>query len=221
MTIPPSGAVRRGGQTSKRSPAADNSGDAGTAPSRHAGAKVGERERLEIGDEMRTGNRKDRRAKAGADTGIPTPEIVLPAGPAHTWGLRDFRGRPVILVFYPADWEPVSSDQLAQYNDIVPQLRALDAELVGISVDAIWCHQAFAKMLRLRFLLLSDAYPRGAAARAYGVYRPRDGTSERALVVIDRTGIIRWRYVAPRDINPGIDGMLTVLEALAAAEESA
>ncbi len=127
----------------------------------------------------------------------------------------------MILVFYPADWEPVSSDQLAQYNDIVPQLRALDAELVGISVDAIWCHQAFAKTLRLRFLLLSDAHPRGAAARAYGVYRPRDGTSERALVVIDRTGIIRWRYVAPRDINPGIDGMLTVLEALAAGEESA
>ncbi len=158
---------------------------------------------------------KNRRTRASADGWETAPEILLPAGRAQSWALRDFRGKPVVLVFYPADWEPVSTDQLIHYNEIVPQLHALDAELVGISVDGIWCHEAFAKALRLRFRLLSDTDPQGAAARAYGVYRPKDGTSERALIVIDRRGIIRWRYVAPREINPGVDGILTALETLA------
>ena len=157
---------------------------------------------------------KSQRTQARPDTGAPAPEIVLPAGPAHRWALRDFRGKPLVLAFYPADWEPVSADQLAHYNEIVPQLRAFDAELVGISVDGVWCHQSFARALGLRFCLLSDARPRGAAARVYGVYRSREGVCERALVVIDQNGIIRWRCVVPQEINPGIDGMLTALEKL-------
>ena len=165
--------------------------------------------------------RQDSMAQATPGKGAEAPEIVLPAGPARTWALRDSRGKAVVLVFYPGDWEPVSTDQLKHYNEIVPQILELKAELVGISVDGIWCHQAFAKALGLRFRLLSDAYPRGAAARAYGVYRSRDGTCERALVVIDPKGIIRWRYVAPREISPGIDGMLTALEALARGTETA
>jgi peroxiredoxin len=174
-----------------------------------------------LGQAMHMANRRNHWVNARPDTGALAPEIVLPAGPGHSWDLRDLRGKSVVLVFYPSDWEPVSTDQLAHYNGIVPQLQALDAELVGISVDGIWCHQAFAKALGLRFRLLSDAYPRGAAARAYGVYRSRDGTCERALVVIDPKGIIRWRYVAPREISPGIDGMLTALEALARGTETA
>jgi peroxiredoxin len=169
---------------------------------------------------MTMANRKDQGTEPTPDIGTAAPEIVLPAGPAHSWALRDLRGRPVVLVFYPADWEPVSTDQLTHYNEIVPQIRAFDAELVGISVDGIWCHQAFAKALGLRFRLLSDACPRGAAARAYGVYRSREGTCERALVVIDPRGNIRWRYVAPREINPGVDGILTALEALAEGTEA-
>jgi peroxiredoxin (alkyl hydroperoxide reductase subunit C) len=118
-------------------------------------------------------------------------------------------------VFYPSDWEPVSTDQLRSYNDALPQIRGLDAELVGISVDGIWCHQVFAQDLGLRFPLLADSYPRGATARAYGVYRRRDGASARALFVIDGDGVIHWTYLAHHEINPGIDGMLTALEELA------
>ena len=147
--------------------------------------------------------------------GLVAPEIVLPAGRAQAWALHDFRGKVVVLVFYPADWEPVSMDQLKQYNEALPQIEALGAELVGISVDGVWSHRAFARGLRLRFPLLSDAHPHGAAALAYGVYRARDGMSERALVVVDPTGIIRLRALVPREINPGIDGMLTALEELA------
>jgi peroxiredoxin len=113
---------------------------------------------------MTIAKRKDQGPHARPNIGAPAPEIVLPAGPTHSWALRDFRGKPVVLVFYPADWEPVSTDQLAHYNEIVPQLGALNAELVGISVDGVWCHQAFARALGLRFRLLSDARPRGAAA---------------------------------------------------------
>ncbi len=130
--------------------------------------------------------------------------------------MRGHGGKSVVLVFYPADWEPVSTDQLTRYNEVLTEIRALDAELVGISVDGIWSHEAFARNLRLQFPLLSDAHPRGAAARAYGVYRSREGASERAIVVIDRAGIIRWCNVAPPEVSPGVDGMLTALEQISA-----
>ena len=160
-------------------------------------------------------------AQATPGKGAVAPEIVLPAGPAQSWALRDLRGKAVVLVFFPADWEPVSTDQLKQYNETMPQILNLNAELVGISVDGIWCHQAFARNLQLGFRLLSDACPRGAAARAYGVYRSREGMSNRALVVIDPRGVIRWRNVVPREVNPGVDGLLTALETLAGRSETA
>jgi peroxiredoxin len=121
----------------------------------------------------------------------------------------------VVLVFYPGDWEPVSTDQLQSYNDALPEIHRLGAELVGVSVDSVWCHEAFARDLRLGFKLLSDFHPRGRAARAYGVYRTRQGTSARALFVIDAMGIMRWHYLAPFEVNPGVDGILTTLENLA------
>ena len=170
---------------------------------------------------MTQADREDHVTRATPGAGAVAPEIVLPAGPARTWALRDCRGKAVVVVFYPADWERVSTDQLTHYNETMPQIVDLNAALVGISVDGIWCHQAFARSLQLRFPLLSDAYPRGAAARAYGVYRPREGTSGRALVVIDPTGIIHWRSVVPREVNPGVDGLLTALEALAGRAETA
>ena len=164
---------------------------------------------------MTNARRDDQMVRTTLDNGAVAPEVVLPAGPAQSWALRDFRGKGVVLVFYPADWEAVSTDQLRHYNEILPQIWALDAELAGLSVDGISCHQAFARALRLDFPLLSDFRPRGAAARAYGVYRPREGTSGRALFVVDAAGLIRWHYLAPPEVNPGVDGMLTALEELA------
>jgi peroxiredoxin len=152
--------------------------------------------------------------------GAAAPQIALPAGVGQTWRLHDHRGKPVAVAFYPADWEPVSTDQLSSYNDALPQIRSMNAELVGVSVDSIWCHQAFAAHLRLRFPLLADFHPRGGAARAYRAYRPGQGMSERALFVVDAGGVIRWHYLAPPEVNPGIDGMLTALERLAQGKES-
>ena len=131
--------------------------------------------------------------------GTEAPDFALPSTPDQRLSLAEFRGRPVILAFYPEDWSPVCSDQPA---------------LVGISVDGIWCHLAFAKDRNLHFPLLADFEPKGEVARAYGVYRAEDGTTERALFVIDGDGVVRWSYVSPVGINPGADGILRALEEL-------
>jgi len=81
-------------------------------------------------------------------------------------------------------------------------------------------HRPFAHDLELEFRLLSDSHPRGGAARAYGVYRPRLGTSEWALFVVDVAGVIRWHYLAPPEVNLGVDRILTALEALAKGKEA-
>jgi peroxiredoxin len=149
-----------------------------------------------------------------AQPGSPAPEFSLHSTPDQKVSLSEFRGRPVILAFYPADWSPVCGDQMSLYNQILPEFRRHQAELVGISVDGSWCHDAFAAERSLHFPLLADFEPKGAVSRAYGVYRESEGTSERALFVIDAEGVIRWRYISPVGVNPGADGILTALEAL-------
>jgi peroxiredoxin len=148
--------------------------------------------------------------------GTKAPDFGLLSTPDQTVALSDFRGRPTILAFYPEDWSPVCSDQLALYQEVLPEFRRFDAELLGISVDGIWCHLAFARDRNLHFPLLADFEPKGEVARAYGVYRDGAGTSERALYVIDGDGIIRWSYVSPVGINPGADGILRALDDLGA-----
>jgi peroxiredoxin len=146
--------------------------------------------------------------------GTVAPDFTLPSTPDQNVSLSEFRGQPVVLVFYPEDWSPVCSDQLALYQELLPEFQRLDAELVGISVDGIWSHLAFAKDRNLHFPLLADFEPKGEVSRRYQVYRSSDGTSERALYVIDPDGIVRWSYVSPVGINPGADGILRALEEL-------
>jgi peroxiredoxin len=146
--------------------------------------------------------------------GAPAPAFRLRTTPDQEVALSEFRGRPVILAFYPADWSPVCGDQMGLYNEILPEFRRFGAELLGISVDGVWSHLAFAHDRKLRFPLLSDFEPKGEVARRYGVYRRQDGTSERALFVIDGEGIIRRSYVSPVGVNPGADGILSALEAI-------
>jgi peroxiredoxin len=147
--------------------------------------------------------------------GVPAPDFALSSAPDAILRLSDLRGRPVILVFYPADWSPVCGDQVALYNEILPEFREYGAEIVGISVDSVWCHAAFARDRHLHFPLLADFEPKGAIARAYGAYREGEGTSERALFVIDAGGVIRWSYLSPIGVNPGADGILEALDSLA------
>jgi peroxiredoxin len=142
------------------------------------------------------------------------PNFTLNATPDQKVSLSDLRGKPVVLAFYPADWSPVCGDQMALYNEILPEFHRHQATLIGISVDGAWCHAAFAANRKLHFPLLSDFEPKGAVARAYGAYRPIDGTTERALFVIDEQGLIYWSYLSPVGVNPGADGILEALESL-------
>ncbi len=146
--------------------------------------------------------------------GTKAPDFTLSAGPDQTVKLSDFRGKRLILAFYPADWSPVCSDQMALYNEILPHFSKLNAALLGISVDGKWCHSAFAKDRKLHFPLLADFEPKGELAKKYGVYNQAEGVAQRALFVIDEAGIVRWSYLSPVDINPGADGILNALEEL-------
>jgi peroxiredoxin len=155
-----------------------------------------------------------RRATEILPPGTPAPDFTLNTMPDQTLRLSERRSHPVILAFYPADWSPVCGDQMALYNEILSEFHRFGAQLLGISVDSVWCHSAFAESRHLHFPLLADFEPKGAVARLYGAYRQHDGTSERALFVIDRDGIVRWSYCSPVAVNPGADGILEALEAL-------
>jgi peroxiredoxin len=150
--------------------------------------------------------------------GTKAPEFSMACTPDQKITLSDFKGRNLILVFYPADWSPVCGDQLALYNELKEEFDKYDASIVGVSVDGIWCHTAFHKDRQYSFPLLSDFEPKGAIAKRYGVYREADGFCERAIVVIDKEGIVRWSYVSPIGINPGASG---IIKALAPLKETA
>ena len=146
--------------------------------------------------------------------GSAAPDFSLSVAPDQKLSLSELRGKPVILAFYPADWSPVCGDQMALYNEVLPEFQSYGAELIGISVDGAWCHAAYAKDHNLHFPLAADFEPKGAVARSYGAYREGDGFSERALFVIDKNGVITWSYCSPVAVNPGADGILEALEAL-------
>jgi peroxiredoxin len=148
------------------------------------------------------------------------PDFTLQATPDQSLRLSELRGRPVVLVFYPADWSPVCGDQIGLYNELLAEFAQYQAQILGISVDGVWCHAAFTRDRKLHFPLLADFEPKGAVARLYNVYELRAGMSERALFVIDAQGIIRWRHVSPIGINPGADGILQALETLPRAPEA-
>jgi peroxiredoxin len=148
------------------------------------------------------------------NAGTTAPDFTLNSAPDRALRLSELRGKPVVLVFYPADWSPVCGDQIALYNEMHEEFAEFDAQVVGISVDGAWCHAAFAKSRNLRFPLLADFEPKGAVSRAYGAYRTEEGVSERALFVIDADGVVRWSYLSPINVNPGADGIFEALESL-------
>lgn len=148
------------------------------------------------------------------EAGTRAPDFTLQSAPDKTLTLSGFRGQPVILAFYPADWSPVCGDQMALYNEILDEFTEHGAALIGISVDGVWCHKAYAEAKKLKFPLLADFEPKGAVSRTYGAYANAKGQSARALFVLDREGIIRWSHLSPSGVNPGADGILKALESL-------
>ena len=152
--------------------------------------------------------------------GTQAPDFTLRSTPDQTVTLSEFRGRPVILAFYPADWSPVCGDQMTLYSEVMPEFARFDATVFGISVDGAWCHAAYRQHQKIGFSLLADFEPKGAVARRYGAYRHQDGVAQRALFVLDANGVISWSYLSPIGVNPGADGILRALESLSATNSA-
>ena len=152
----------------------------------------------------------------GLSPGEQAPDFSLPRSASEMFTSAQLRGQPAILAFYPADWSPVCGDQLALYQAVLPEFERYGAQLVGVSVDGVWCHAAYADARGLTFPLLADFEPKGAVSRSFGAYRDGDGVSERALFVLDAEGIIRWREVVPPEVNPGAAGIFSALDDLLA-----
>jgi peroxiredoxin len=148
------------------------------------------------------------------EPGVQAPDFSLPSSEDGDLALNSLLGQPVILAFYPADWSPVCGDQMVLYNEILEEFQHFDAALLGLSVDGIWSHRAFAKDRNLQFPLLSDFEPKGQVARLFGVYDRERGKSRRALFVLDPEHVIRWSHLSPPNVNPGADGILRALESL-------
>jgi peroxiredoxin (alkyl hydroperoxide reductase subunit C) len=145
--------------------------------------------------------------------GDKAPDFTLRNQDGEKVSLADYRGRQVMLVFYPGDFSPVCGDQLSIYQEVKPEIEAKGVELVGISVDSFFAHKAFQEKLGIDTTLLSDFEPKGEVARAYGSYVDAPlGFANRTLVLIDEEGTVAWTYEAP---NPGeFPGANVIFDAL-------
>ncbi len=151
------------------------------------------------------------------EPGTPAPDFTLPDQDGKEVSLSDFRGRTLLLVFYPADFSPVCTDQLNVYQEVLPELEGRGARVYGVSVDSAFCHKAFQRELGISFPLLADFHPKGEVARRFGVFNEERGISRRALVMIDHEGIVRWSHVSPSPLEiPGANLIFDALEQAAA-----
>lgn len=126
------------------------------------------------------------------EVGQPAPEFTLKDQSQKEVSLKDFRGRNVVLAFYPLDFSPVCSKEHACFHDDFSQFEGLNAQILGISVDSAWTHKAFAEKLGIQYPLLADFHPKGAVSEKFGLYLQDKGITNRATVIIDKDGIVRY-----------------------------
>lgn len=144
--------------------------------------------------------------------GEQAPDFSLRNQDGEKVSLSDYRGRKVMLVFYPGDFSPVCGDQFSIYQEVKPEIAEKGVELVGISVDSFFAHKAFQDKLGFDTTLLSDFEPKGEIARAYGSYVEKMGFANRTLVLVDGDGTVAWTYESP---NPGeFPGANVIFDAL-------
>ena len=131
------------------------------------------------------------------EVGEKAPDFTLNDQDREEVSLSDFGGAKLMLVFYPADFSEVCSDQLAIYQEVLGEIEAAGVKLVGVSVDSTETHKAFREKLGLEMPLLADFHPKGEVSRAYGVYLEDYGVANRCLVLIDEEGVVRWTHQPP------------------------
>ncbi len=148
------------------------------------------------------------------EPGTDAPDFTLRDQEGNEVSLADFAGRKLVLAFYPADFSPVCTDQLSIYQEVLGEIEAKGATLVGVSVDSAYCHRAFREQLGLTMPLLADFHPKGEMSSAYGAYREDRGANNRSLVLVDTEGVVRWSYASPSTRE--IPGANLIFDALAA-----
>ncbi len=137
--------------------------------------------------------------------GAAAPDFALKDQSQKEVKLGDYRGKRVVLIFYPLDWSPVCTNEHACFVNDMKRFELLDAQVLGLSVDSAWSHKALAEKMGSHYPLLADFQPRGAVADKFGVYLSEKGITGRAIAIIDRGGKIAWikQYDIPTvpDIN--------------------
>lgn len=138
--------------------------------------------------------------------GQPAPEFALKDQSQQEVKLADFRGKKnVVMVFYPLDWSPVCTNEHACFVNDMKKFEQLDAQVLGLSVDSVWSHKAWAEKMGIRYPLLADFHPRGGVASKFGVYLEDKGITGRAIAVINKAGQVAWfkQYDIPTvpDVN--------------------
>ena len=150
-----------------------------------------------------------------ATIGAPAPEFTLKDQDQKEVKLSDFRGKKnVVLVFYPLDWSPVCTNEHACIVNGMKQFEALDAQVLGLSVDSVWSHKAYAEKMHITYPLLADFHPRGTVAAQYGVYLADKGITGRAISIIDRNGNLAWHKNYDIPVVPDIDEVSKALSSV-------
>ncbi len=125
--------------------------------------------------------------------GHPAPDFVLKDQNHKEVKLSDFAGkRNVVLMFYPLDFSPICTNEHACFVNDMKQFEKLDAQVLGLSVDSVWAHKAFAEKMGISYPLLADFHPKGAVADKFGMYLADKGITGRAIAIINKAGKVAW-----------------------------
>jgi len=154
----------------------------------------------------------------GISVGQTAPDFTLPNQDKKEVRLSDFAGkRNVVLMWYPLDWSPTcTSEHMCFVNDM-KQFETLDAEVLGVSVDSVWSHKAFADKLGIKYSLLADFHPRGAMSEKYGMYLGDKGITGRAIAIVNKAGKIAWFKNYDIPVVPDLQEVAAALSRVKAA----
>ena len=150
--------------------------------------------------------------------GQKAPDFALPNQDKKEVKLSEFAGkRNVVLVFYPLDWSPVCTDEHACLVNDMKAFETLDAEVLGVSVDSVWSHKAFADKMGIKYSLLADFHPKGAMSEKYGVYLGDKGITGRAIVIVGKDGKVAWLKNYDIPVVPDVKEVAAALSQVKAA----
>ena len=144
--------------------------------------------------------------------GQKAPDFALPNQDKKEVKLSDFAGkRNVVLVFYPLDWSPVCTNEHACFVNDMKQFETLDAEVLGVSVDSVWSHKAYADKMGIKYSLLADFHPKGAMSEKYGIYLADKGITGRSIIIVNKLGDVAWVKNYDIPVVPDLKEVATAL----------